>query len=55
MPAPVRYRSIAAVCDDGGAVRGTTLARSSPDAPLPPSSVARSIVTPAPPPYALPQ
>jgi hypothetical protein len=49
MPAPVRYRSTAAVYDDGGAVRGTTRARGSPDAPLPPSSVTGSIVTPGPP------
>lgn len=49
MPAPVRYRSTAAVYDEGGVERGTTRARGSRSAPLLPSSVTGSIVTPAPP------
>ncbi|MFI9587735.1 hypothetical protein ACIHCQ_39360 [Streptomyces sp. NPDC052236] len=43
-PAPVRYRSAAAVYDDGGADRGITRARGSRRAPPPPSSVTGSIV-----------
>lgn len=31
MPAPVRYRSTAAVYDDGGANKGITRARGSPE------------------------
>lgn len=49
MPAPVRYRSAAAVYDAGAADRGTTRARGSRSAPPLPSSVTGSIVTPAPP------
>lgn len=50
MPAPVRYRSTAAVYDDGGADRGTTRARGSLSSPPAPSSVTGSIAIPAPPP-----
>lgn len=49
MPAPVRYRSTAAVYDAGGADRGTTRARGNRNAPPLPSSVTGSIVMPAPP------
>ncbi|MGX1025336.1 hypothetical protein RKD37_000232 [Streptomyces ambofaciens] len=49
MPAPVRYRSTAAVYDAGGADRGTTRARGTRNAPPLPSSVTGSIVTPTPP------
>lgn len=55
MPAPVRYRSTAAVYDDGGADKGTTRARGSRSAPPPPGSVTGSIVTPTPALSALPQ
>lgn len=48
MPAPVRYRSTAAVYDEGEADRGTTRARGSRSALLLPGSVTGSIVTPAP-------
>ncbi len=49
MPAPVRYRSTAAVYDEDGADRGITRARGSRSAPPLPSSVTGSIVTPVPP------
>lgn len=49
MPAPVRYRSTAAVYDAGGVDRGTTRARGKRVAPPVPSSVTGSIVTPVPP------
>ncbi|MER6031098.1 hypothetical protein [Streptomyces sp. NPDC001851] len=58
MPAPVRYRSTAAVYDDGGAVRGTTgttRARGSPDSPLPPESGHWFHRHARPAPYVLPQ
>ncbi|MFE6042621.1 hypothetical protein [Streptomyces sp. NPDC056452] len=41
MPAPVRYRSTAAVYDAGGAATGTTRARGTRNAPPLPSSVTR--------------
>ncbi|MFE5029012.1 hypothetical protein ACFRAO_38425 [Streptomyces sp. NPDC056656] len=47
MPAPVRYRSTAAVYDAGGADMGTTRARGNRNAPPLPSSVTGSIVMPA--------
>lgn len=46
MPAPVRYRSTAAVHEDGGEDSGTTRARGTRNAPPLPSSVTGSIVTP---------
>jgi hypothetical protein len=46
MPAPVSYRSTAAVYDAGGADSGTTRARGSLSAPPAPGSVTGSIVTP---------
>lgn len=49
MPAPVRYRSTAAVYDAGGADSGTTRARGNLSAPPAPSSVTGSIATSAPP------
>ncbi|MDQ0710714.1 hypothetical protein QFZ55_000166 [Streptomyces luteogriseus] len=49
MPAPVRYRSTAAVYDEGGADRGTTRARGRRSAPPLLSSVTRSIVALVPP------
>ena len=49
MPAPVRYRSTAAVYDAGGADRGTTRARGSRRAPPLTDSVTGSIVTAVPP------
>ncbi|MER7582065.1 hypothetical protein [Kitasatospora sp. NPDC097691] len=55
MPAPVRYRSTAAVYDAGGADSGTTRARGNRSTPPAPSSVTGSIVTLAPPHSALPQ
>ncbi|GGZ17651.1 hypothetical protein GCM10010300_72020 [Streptomyces olivaceoviridis] len=50
MPAPVRYRSTAAVYDDGGADRGTTRACGNRSAPPLPRSAAGSMVT-LPPPF----
>lgn len=49
MPAPVRYRSTAAVYDAGGADRGAARARGTRSAPPLPSSVTGSIVIPVPP------
>ncbi|WP_324605387.1 YbhB/YbcL family Raf kinase inhibitor-like protein [Streptomyces sp. NRRL F-2664] len=49
MPAPVRYRSTAAVYVEGGVERGTTRARGSRGAPPSPSSVTGSIASPVPP------
>jgi hypothetical protein len=46
MPAPVSYRSTAAVYDVGGADSGTTRARGSLSAPPAPGSVTGSVVTP---------
>ncbi len=55
MPAPVRYRSTAAVYDAGGADSGTTRARGNRSSPRPRVRSLGSIVTPAPPHSALPQ
>ncbi|AQU70073.1 hypothetical protein BBN63_31740 [Streptomyces niveus] len=49
MPAPMRYRSTAAVYDEGGADRGTTQARGRRSAPPLLGSVTRLIVTFVPP------
>ncbi|MGW1658336.1 hypothetical protein [Streptomyces atratus] len=54
MPAPVRYRSIAAAYVGGGADNGTTRARGNRNAPPFTGTAARAIAA-RPPPPALPQ